>query len=268
MPKVKFLELPRTVPPCSDLKFLELPPTVPPCPCVNSTLPTSYNRPWIPPRLRDHNRPLKKSNFFPPLCPGLQLSYTLCHSGAHRPHNRYPGRHDRKPVPKNSRSRKLSPPRFQQIRGLGIRLLLDSKESEVSKSVASRFQQIGSLELGCSSISTNSRSRNLLLLDSSSNCRSGGFPRDTLSPPSRRPWLSRNGQIELCAIARAACIKKPLRPWAHHFVSLSRSRPAAAVLFLDFWNSVGDSALESLPRAIRFRNSGVFEKSRVWSLWG
>jgi hypothetical protein len=151
MLKVKLLELPRTVPPCSELKFLDLPPTGSPCPCVNSTLPTSYNRPWIP--TPHHNRPLKKSNFFSPSLPGLQLSYTLRHSGAHRPHNRHPGRHDRKPVPTNSRSRKLSPPRFQQIRGLEIRcdsvptnwksrtrVPLDFNKFEVSKSVAPRFR--------------------------------------------------------------------------------------------------------------------------------
>lgn len=165
MLKVKFLELPRTVPPCSELKFLDLPPTVSPCPCVNSTLPTSYNRPWMPPPrppLRDHNRPLKKSNFFPLSA----RSATFLHPS---PLGRPPSTQSlSRSARSETRSNKFEisksfAPRFQQIRGLEFGC------SSIPRNPRSRNPlRLGSnkLELGCPSISTNSRSRNLLLLDS------------------------------------------------------------------------------------------------------
>jgi hypothetical protein len=114
------------------------------------------------PPLRDHNRPLKKSNFFPLSA----RSATFLH-----------------PSP-------LGRPPSTQSLSRSARSETRSNKFEVSKSFAPRFQQIRGLEFGCSSIprnprsrnplrlgsnklelrcpwiSTNSRSRNLLLLDS------------------------------------------------------------------------------------------------------
>jgi hypothetical protein len=141
MLKVKFLELPRTVPPCSELKFLDLPPTFSPCPCVNSTLPTSYNRPWIPPppALRGHNRPLKKSKCF---FPSVPRSATFLHPS---PLGRLPS------------TQSLSRSARSETR---------SNKFEVSNTFAPRFQQIPGLEFGCSSTPRNPRSRNPLRLGS------------------------------------------------------------------------------------------------------
>jgi hypothetical protein len=101
---------------------------------------------------RDHNRPLKKSKCF---SPSLPRSATFLHP---LPLQRPPSTQS---LSRSARSETRSN-KFEVLNSVA----LDSTESEVSKSVATGFQQIGSLELGCPSISTNSRPRNLSLLDS------------------------------------------------------------------------------------------------------
>jgi hypothetical protein len=217
---------------------------------------------------RDHNRPLKKSNFF---SPSLPRSATFLHPS---PLGRPPSTQSlSRSARSETRSNKFEvsknfAPRFQQIRGLEFG--------------APRIQGIRGLEIRCDSVATNWKSRtrvpldfnkfevsNLLLLDSVLKLSEWRLPPGhpiptvpkTLVVTGRADWVVRD---------RSRCVYKEASPSFSPALSLSlsRSRPAAAVSLLDFWNSLGVSALEALLRAICFRNSGRFEKSRVWSLWG